>query len=104
TRMGDQIDPESMDALASPRCANVSGFSLHAMSGCECKPDRAQPSSNVCVPAGDRQRLEELQPDYSPVGPDRMAFNDDHACRASVVRRKRRAVAELRRQGCCGGT
>ena len=23
TRMGDQIDPESMDALASPRCANV---------------------------------------------------------------------------------
>src|SRR5437867_7552817 len=24
--------------------------------------------------------------------------------RASVVRRRRRAVAELRRQGCCGGT
>ena len=45
TRMGDQIDPESMDALASKRCANVSGFSLHA---------------NVSVPAGDRQRLERL--------------------------------------------
>jgi hypothetical protein len=45
TRIGDQIDPESMDALASPRCANVAGFSLHA---------------NVSVPAGDRQRLERL--------------------------------------------
>ena len=30
TRTGDQIDPESVDALASPRCASVSGFSLHA--------------------------------------------------------------------------
>ena len=30
TRTGDQIDPESLDALASPRCASVSGFSLHA--------------------------------------------------------------------------
>ena len=45
TRIGDQIDPESMDALTSPRCANVAGFSLHA---------------NVSVPAGDRQRLERL--------------------------------------------
>ena len=45
TRTGDQIDPESMDALASPRCARVSGFSLHA---------------NTAVPAGDRQRLERL--------------------------------------------
>ena len=40
TRTGDQIDPESMDALASPRCATVSGFGLHA---------------NVAVVAGDRQ-------------------------------------------------
>ena len=30
TRAGDQIDPESLDALSSPRCASVSGFSLHA--------------------------------------------------------------------------
>ena len=30
TRTGDQIDPDTIDALASPRCANVSGFSLHA--------------------------------------------------------------------------
>ena len=45
TRIGDQIDPESMDALASPRCARVAGFSLHA---------------NTAVPAGDRQRLERL--------------------------------------------
>lgn len=45
TRTGDQIDPESMYALASPRCATLSGFSLHA---------------NVAVPAGDRPRLERL--------------------------------------------
>jgi hypothetical protein len=38
TRTGDQIDAESLDALASPRCATVSGFSLHA---------------NVAVPARD---------------------------------------------------
>ena len=31
TRTGDQIDPESMCAFASPRCASVNGFSLHAM-------------------------------------------------------------------------
>ena len=30
------------------------------MSGCECKPDRAQPSINVAVPARDRPRLERL--------------------------------------------
>ena len=30
TRVGDQIDPESMDLALSPRCAMVDGFSLHA--------------------------------------------------------------------------
>jgi hypothetical protein len=40
---GDRIDPDSLAALSSPRCAAVSGFNLHATSGCECKPDRAQP-------------------------------------------------------------
>jgi hypothetical protein len=45
TRFGDQIDPESMQAMASPRCATVAGFSLHA---------------NTAVPGGDRQRLERL--------------------------------------------
>ena len=45
TRTGDQIDAESMQALASPRCATVAGFSLHA---------------NTAVPGGDRQRLERL--------------------------------------------
>jgi len=45
TRTGDQIDPESVEALASPRCASVSGFSLHA---------------NVAVAARDRPRLERL--------------------------------------------
>lgn len=45
TRVGDQIDPESMDFALSPRCANVAGFSLHA---------------NVSVHADDRQRLERL--------------------------------------------
>ena len=45
TRVGDRVDPESMTALASPRCASVNGFSLHA---------------NVAVAARDRQRLERL--------------------------------------------
>jgi hypothetical protein len=44
-RVGDQIDPESMQSLASPRCATVAGFSLHA---------------NTAVPGGDRERLERL--------------------------------------------
>jgi len=45
TRVGDQIDPESMDLTLSPRCATVDGFSLHA---------------NVAVHADDRPRLERL--------------------------------------------
>jgi len=44
-RLGDQIDGESMDAFQSPRCAMVSGFSVHA---------------NVCIEARDRMRLERL--------------------------------------------
>jgi len=45
TRVGDQIDPESMDFTLSPRCASVDGFNLHA---------------NVAVHAEDRPRLERL--------------------------------------------
>lgn len=44
-RLGDYIDGESAEALASPRCAMVHGFSVHA---------------NVVVPARDRSRLERL--------------------------------------------
>ena len=44
-RLGDQIDGDSLDALQSPRCAMVSGFSVHA---------------NVSVEARDRARLERL--------------------------------------------
>ena len=44
-RLGDQIDGDSMDAFESPRCAMVSGFSVHA---------------NVCIEARDRMRLERL--------------------------------------------
>ena len=51
TRTGDQIDPESMDAFASPRCANVNGFSLHA---------------NVALNGADRHRLERLVRSYGP--------------------------------------
>src|SRR3989441_4041542 len=53
TRHADQIDPESMDAFSSPRCAGVDGFSVHA---------------NVSIPAGDRQRLERLA-QYCARGP-----------------------------------
>ncbi len=45
TNTGDQIDPENINALSSPRCASVDGFSLDA---------------NVAIRAGDRARLERL--------------------------------------------
>jgi hypothetical protein len=68
-RVGGQIDPEGREAqarslklesAASPRCASVSGFSLHERS--EWKPDRAQPSSdaNTAIHAEDRARLQRL--------------------------------------------
>ena len=44
-RVGDQIDEDSMDAFESPRCAMVSGFSVHA---------------NVHIEARDRMRLGRL--------------------------------------------
>jgi hypothetical protein len=44
-RLGDQIDGDSMDAIQGPRCAMVSGFSVHA---------------NVYIEAHDRFRLERL--------------------------------------------
>jgi hypothetical protein len=44
-RLGDQIDGDSMDAIQGPRCAMVSGFSVHA---------------NVHIEAHDRFRLERL--------------------------------------------
>jgi Putative transposase/Transposase zinc-binding domain len=43
--LGDQVDGDSMDSLQSPRCATVSGFSVHA---------------NVRIAAHDRMRLERL--------------------------------------------
>lgn len=44
-RRGDRIDGDSLDAFDSPRCAMVSGFSVHA---------------NVSIEARDRMRLERL--------------------------------------------
>src|SRR5258708_1830729 len=43
--LGDQVDGDSLDSLQAPRCATVSGFSLHA---------------NVSVVARDRMRVERL--------------------------------------------
>ena len=42
---GDQIDGDSLEVMASPRCAAVSGFNLHG---------------NVSIGARDRERLERL--------------------------------------------
>jgi len=79
-KLGDQIDGDSLDVLQSPRCATVDGFSVHA---------------NVSIEAHDRIRLEDLQPDYSNAGTDRVAFNNDHARGAPMARRKRSGAAEL---------
>ena len=45
TKVGEAIDLEGLALPAGPRCAVISGFSVH---------------SNVCVPAHDRMRLERL--------------------------------------------
>src|SRR5207244_5239094 len=42
---GDHIDGDSLESMASPRCAAVSGFNLHA---------------NVSIGASDRERLQRL--------------------------------------------
>ena len=81
-RVGDDIDSEDGALPSGPCCASVAGFSVHA---------------GVRVPARDRLRLEDLQPDCNQVGPHRMAFNHDCARGASMARRKRGRVAELRR-------
>ncbi|MEX1369127.1 MAG: transposase [Nannocystaceae bacterium] len=44
-RVGDRVDADDVEALTSPRCARVQGFSLHA---------------NVAVPARDRKRMGRL--------------------------------------------
>jgi len=44
-KVGDDVDGDDLAALSGPRCATISGFSVHA---------------NVCVPAHDRMRLERL--------------------------------------------
>ncbi len=82
TRVGDEVDPEDGALPSSPCCASVSGFSVHA---------------GVCVPARDRVRLEDLQPDYNQVGPDRVALNHDRARGASMAQRGSSSAAEFRR-------
>ncbi len=37
-RLGDQIDGDSLDTFQSPRCAMVSGFSVHAMADANASP------------------------------------------------------------------
>ena len=49
-RVGDEIDPDNAQTKPGSCCAMVEGFSVHA---------------GVCVPAHDRLRLEDLQPDYT---------------------------------------
>ena len=44
-KVGEEIDLEELAVPGGPRCASISGFSVHA---------------NVCIPAHDRLRLERL--------------------------------------------
>jgi hypothetical protein len=44
-KVGDVVELEDLAVPSGPRCATISGFSLHA---------------NVCIPAHDRMRLERL--------------------------------------------
>jgi len=64
TKVGDGIDLEYLAVPASPRCASVSGFSVHA---------------NVCIPAHKRLRLECLcrYAGRPPVATERLSLLPD---------------------------
>ena len=82
TVLGAKIESDDSDIRATPRCAVVSGVSLHA---------------NVCIPAKARRQLENLQPDYTQAGTERVALNQDCDRGTSMARRRRSSAAELRR-------
>ncbi len=64
TKVGDEIDLENLSGVASPRCAFISGFIVHA---------------NVCIPAHDRMRLERLcrYTGRPPVATERLSLLPD---------------------------
>ncbi len=64
TKVGDGIDLEDIAVPSGPRCASISGVSVHA---------------NVCVPAHDRMRLERLcrYAGRPPVATERMSLLPD---------------------------
>ena len=64
TKVGDEVDLEDLPGAASPRCARLAGFSLHA---------------NLCVPAHDRMRLERLcrYTGSSPIATERLSLLPD---------------------------
>jgi hypothetical protein len=81
-RVGDEVDPQDGTLPSGSCCASVAGFSVHA---------------GVRVPARDRLRLEDLQPDCNQVGPDRVALNHDCARGTSMAQGGSGSTAELRR-------
>jgi hypothetical protein len=76
-----EFELESEGKKPGPRCANLSGFSLHA---------------NVCIPAKARHQFEDLQPDYTQAGPQRVAHHQNCTRGASMAWRRCCSVAELR--------
>lgn len=70
-QVGDPIEPEDMQPAASPRCARVSGFSLHA---------------NTATHAGDRARLERLL-QYCAVAIQRLQTLPDGRLRYELKRK-----------------
>jgi len=82
TKVGDEINVEDQTRASGSCCASVAGYSVHA---------------GVRIPAHERLRLEDLQPDCNQVGPDRVALNHDCARGTSMAQGGSGSTAELRR-------
>jgi len=63
-KVGDEVDGEDLAPPSGPRCASISGFSVHA---------------DVCIPARDRKRLERLAryAGRPPLGTERLRLLPD---------------------------
>jgi len=81
-KVGGQVDAEDLPAPSGPRCATISGFSVHA---------------NVSVPAHDRMRLERLcrYAGRPPLATDRLSMLPDGRLLYRLKRRWRDGTSHI---------
>jgi hypothetical protein len=82
TKVGDAIDLEGLAVATGPRCATISGFSVHA---------------NVCIPTHDRMRLERLcrYAGRPPVATERLSLLPDGRLLYHLKRRWRDGTSHV---------